>query len=269
MTGTNRKASTDPDRGEPDDRDKPEDRPGLEGLTSGMTDEEPLRVGVLLFHGVEPLDAIGPAQVFWSLEWGRAVLPPFRPIEVHLVAEDAGPIRAAYGLVIHPTTTYADCPSLDVLIVPGGGQEDDDTARLGRRFHAHHEPTLDFVRQHAASGSTRPTAGSIPDSTPGSMPVLTSSVCTGTFILAGAGVLAGRRGNTHWSARDELMKVMVDRGEPFELVATRVVDDGDVLSAGGVSSGIDLALHLVERLLGSACRDVAAVIIEQDTPSLA
>jgi cyclohexyl-isocyanide hydratase len=219
----------------------------------GTTDEPPLRIGVLLFDGVEPLDAIGPAQVFWSLRSARGLVPAFRPVEVFLVGETGAPITAGYDLVVQPTASYESCPPLDALIVPGGtgGEDDDRTARIGRRFQSHHEPTLTFVRDQAAHAQ------------------LVTSVCTGTFILAGAGLLADHRGNTHWSARAELEQFMRDRDEKFTLEVARVVDDGDVITAGGVSSGIDLALHLVDKFLGPACREAASMIIERETPGVA
>jgi transcriptional regulator GlxA family with amidase domain len=141
------------------------------------------------------------------------------------------------------------------LIVPGGTGEEvrDETATEGRRFYAGHEPTLSFVRAHAAQARTSRDAP------------LTTSVCTGAFILAAAGLLAGHRGNTHWYSRDELVKVMAERGEEFELDPSRVVDDGEVVTAGGVSSGIDLALHLIDRLIGPDAQRAAASVIELET----
>lgn len=216
--------------------------------------DQPLRIGVVLFEGVEPLDAIGPAQVFWSLGTARGLIEPFAPIEVHLVAETADPVRAGHGLVVHPTTTYAEVGPLDVVIVPGGSGNDPDVVvpatdpAAGRRFQVNHRPTTTFVADQAAQA------------------VVTASVCTGTFILGAAGLLGGHRGNTHWSAREELVSFMADRGEPFTPEVARVVDDGDLVTGGGVSSGIDVALHIVDRLLGPVCRDTAAAIIERETP---
>lgn len=212
--------------------------------------EVPLRIGVLLFAGIEPLDFVGPAQVFWSLESARSFLPPMREVLVDLVAESMEPVRCGHGLVVNPTTDFGEAPPFDVVIVPGGtgGETDDGSALIGRRFQARHEPTLAFVRTQAAGGA------------------VVASVCTGTFILAGAGLLAGRTGNTHWRAREELLRFMADRGETFTLRPDRVVDDGDILTAGGVSSGIDLALHLVDRLLGERCRAMVTTIIESETP---
>jgi transcriptional regulator GlxA family with amidase domain len=217
--------------------------------------DTPLRVGILLFDGVEPLDAIGPAQVFWSLSTGRGLVADCPAIEVLLVAETAEPVRAGHGLVVHPNATYADVGALDVLIVPGGSGNDPEVVipssepAAGRRYQATHEPTLAFVAAQAASVQ------------------ITASVCTGTFILGAAGLLDGRRGSTHWSARDELGRFMAARGEAFTIEAERVVDDGDVVTGGGVSSGIDVALHIVDRVLGPACREVAAAIIERETPA--
>lgn len=216
---------------------------------------EPLRVGVLLFEDVEPLDAVGPAQVFWSLDSARRRFAPFRPTEVHLVAETIEPVRFGHGMVVHPSCDYEGAPAFDILIIPGGSGaerevEGEGPGRFGRRFQAQHEPTLTFVRRQAEHAE------------------VVASVCTGTFILAGAGLLDGHRGNTHWTARDELVATMEARGEKFVLEVARVVDDGAIVTAGGVSSGIDLALHLVGRFLGEAPRRAVTAIIEQETPGI-
>lgn len=214
------------------------------------TDEPPLRVGVLLFAGVEPLDAIGPAQVFWSLDSSRRFLPPFRATELLLVAEEAGPVHAGHGLVLHADVSYADCPPLDVVIVPGGTGRDvpPGSPESGRLFQAQHRPTIYFVAGQAAGAEVM------------------ASVCTGAFILTAAGLVDGHRVNTHWSARDELAAFLAGRGETAEIVAERVVDDGRLVTGGGVSSGIDIALHLVERLLGPTARAGASAVIEEETP---
>lgn len=213
---------------------------------------ETLQIGVLLFDGVEPLDAIGPAQVFWSLQSARRFVPDVGAVEVHMVAERDEPVATRGGFFVLPTVTYDDCPHLDVLIVPGGTGEEDrahpETATSGRLFQSRHEATLAFVRDASATA------------------VITASVCTGAFILGGAGLLAGRRVNTHWASRDELVEFMAARGESITIVAERVVDDGDLVSGGGVSSGIDVALHLVGRLLGAAALEAAAAVIERETP---
>jgi cyclohexyl-isocyanide hydratase len=214
---------------------------------------ETRHLGVLLFRGAEPLDALGPAQILWSLDTVRPFLAPFEDTVVHLVAEESAPVTLGYGLVVEATTGYDGCPPLDILVVPGGsgGEEEDGTARWGRRFYERHEPTLAFIRQQARTAS------------------ITASVCTGAFLLAGAGLLAGKRATTHWAYRDELVTRMADRGEEFALEMARVVDEGQVVSAGGVSSGIDLALHVVDRRFGKDVRDAVALAIELETPGAA
>jgi cyclohexyl-isocyanide hydratase len=218
-----------------------------------MSRPEPRHLGVLLFRGAEPLDALGPAQVLWSIDTVRPFVAPFAETVVHLIAEEAGPVTMGYGLVVEATTSYEDCPPLDILVVPGGsgGEEDDGTARWGRRFYEHHEPTLAFIRDQAAQAP------------------VTASVCTGAFLLAGAGLLKGRRATTHWTARQELIDRMAGRDEDFTLETARVVDEGAVVSAGGVSSGIDLALHVVDRRFGKQVRDAVALAIELETPGAA
>jgi cyclohexyl-isocyanide hydratase len=217
------------------------------------TADRPTQVGILLYGDVEPLDFVGPAQVFWSLATAHRFDPTIGGVDVHLVAEELEPLVAGHGLVVHPTTTYETCPPLDVLVVPGGtGNEVGETAvPRGRVLHSAYEPTLAFVRRQAAQAD------------------IVASVCTGTFILAAADLIAGRSANTHWFARDELLTFMAGRGESFELVPERVVDDGDLVTGGGVSSGIALALHLVERLQGPAARSAVELIIESETPPVA
>jgi cyclohexyl-isocyanide hydratase len=212
------------------------------------------RAGVLLFGGFEPLDAIGPAEVLWSLPHAahaaRAADGPVLPeIRVDLVAESTDPVTAAHGMVVHPTVSYDDCPPLDLLVVPGGGREGPVRDHWGVRYYQEHGPTLDLVRRQAASAG------------------ILASVCTGSFILAGAGALAGRRATTHWYSRQALVETMAERAEPFELVEARVVDDGDVVTAGGVSSGIELALHLITRLFGTEAGQVTGLLIEHETPT--
>jgi cyclohexyl-isocyanide hydratase len=216
------------------------------------TSDDPGRTvhfGVLLFEGCDDLDVIGPANVLFALESARRFAEPFAPIQVHLVAETAGPVTSGHGVVLTPTTTYAECPRLDVLVV-AGGSGGPDNKRQGRLREYQHEPTLAFIRSVAARPDT-----------------IVASVCTGSFVLAGAGVLAGRRANTHWLQRDELVALMAERGEPFELVPERVVDDGDIITCGGVSSGIDLGLRLVERTFGPKVRALVALGVERETPA--
>lgn len=181
-------------------------------------------VGILIFDGVEVLDFCGPFEVFAS---ARGPAAPGadgdgqRLFRVLTVAERGGLVTCSGGLLVQPHHTLADCPPLDLLLVPGG---------FGTRREQHNPVVLDWIEgQHAAG-------------------VLTTSVCTGSFLLAAAGVLAGRRATTHWTTIDELR-----RQHPAVAVRDdeRVVDEGDVVTSAGVSAGIDMALHLVRRLHGA------------------
>jgi cyclohexyl-isocyanide hydratase len=202
-------------------------------------------VGILLFDGADELDVVGPYRVFVAAGDAAGFVEGAPEVHVHLVAESAGAVRLHHGMEIIPTATFASCRELDVLVVPGGGSEN---PVVGRRIQQAHPPTIEFVRTRAARAG------------------VTASVCTGAFLLAEAGVLDGRRANTHWGYRDELAGRMKERGSTIDIVAERVVDDGDVVTAGGVTSGIDLGLMLVERLCGSRVRQAVELMLERETP---
>lgn len=130
-----------------------------------------------------------------------------------------------------PETTFAEAPALDVLLVPGGPGQFDGME---------HEPLIRFVRGAGARAS------------------IVASVCTGSLILARAGFLEGKRATTHWLARDALAAL---GAKP---VPDRIVWEGDVVTAAGVSAGIDLALSLVERLHGAEAAQAVHLGIEYD-----
>ena len=139
--------------------------------------------------------------------------------QVHLVWKNRSPVTSATGLVLTPTMTLAECPALDVLCVPGGG---------GINALLRDAEVLDFLRSQAARAR------------------YVSSVCTGALVLGAAGLLRGRRATTHWASHDFLAK--------FGAIPThgRVVRDGNVFTAGGVTAGIDFGLTVVAELLGEA-----------------
>ncbi|MDQ0394806.1 DJ-1/PfpI family protein [Labrys monachus] len=142
-----------------------------------------------------------------------------RGAEVHLLWKDRTPLRSSTGLSLQPTMTLHECPPLDVLCIPGGSGVN---ALLGD------ETVLDFIRLQA--GRAR----------------YVTSVCTGALVLGAAGLLQGRRATTHWNAHDFL----ADFGAiPVE---GRVVQDGTLITAGGVTAGIDFGLTVVAELLGRA-----------------
>ena len=168
---------------------------------------EPCRIGFLLFPGLTQLDLTGPVEVFGRMP-GAEVLLLWKTVE---------PVRSDHGLAIVPTTTFSDCPALDVICVPGGpGQIElmDD------------QGTQDFLRRVAAGCR------------------LVTSVCTGSLVLAAAGLLAGYRATSHWSSIDQLALL---GAEP---VSERVVLDRNRITGAGVTSGIDFALTVVADLVG-------------------
>ena len=174
-------------------------------------------IGILVFDGLEELDAVGPWEVLaaWTRQW------PDDGWSVTTIAADGGLVRCAKGLVLQAEHSWADAPPLDVLIQPGG---------MGTRPQLVDETYLAWVRARRAD-------------TP-----LLASVCTGSLVYAAAGLLKGRPATTHWASLDRLREL-----DPSIEVRPddRYVDDGDMVTAAGVSAGIDMALHLVDRLAGT------------------
>ncbi|HVS14163.1 MAG TPA: DJ-1/PfpI family protein [Thermoanaerobaculia bacterium] len=192
------------------------------------------RVGILIFDDVEVLDFAGPFEVFSRT---RTVggsqsrrSDESAPFEVFTVARDAEPVDATGGLRVVPHCSFADAPAIDVLLVPGG---------FGTRPLLEDEETLEWIRARAAAAE------------------LVTSVCTGSLVLARAGLLEGKRATTHWAALDLL------RSMPgVEVVADRRwVDDG-VITSAGVSAGIDMAFYVVEKLLGREIADETAGYVD-------
>ena len=177
--------------------------------------ETTLNVGIFVFDDVEVLDFAGPFQVFTT---AQRVASPDKPFETFTVAANAE-VQARGGLPIVPRYTFGREPRIDVLIVPGGVV----TEELGK------SAVIEWIAAHAAEAQ------------------LTASVCTGAFLLAKAGLLAGKTVTTHWEDIDDFRKsfpgIAVD-------TQARFVDEGRVVTSAGISAGIDMSLHLVERLAG-------------------
>ncbi|WP_436923114.1 DJ-1/PfpI family protein [Halosimplex amylolyticum] len=177
-------------------------------------------LGILAFEGFEELDAIGPYEVFQNARTAGA------DWTVDLLATaETDRVTAAYDLRVEPDGVFTADAALDYLVVPGGGWNDGDED-AGARALASDEEVLDAIRTIHERGAT----------------IL--SVCTGAMVLAAAGLLDGRPAVTHRSALDDL------RETDAEVIDARVVDDGDVVTAGGITAGIDAALWLVEREWG-------------------
>jgi transcriptional regulator GlxA family with amidase domain len=172
------------------------------------------RIGIALFEGAEELDWAGPWEVLaaWSLQW------PDDGVEVFTVAREEGPVTCAKGLRVLADHTWATAPDADVLVYPGG---------MGTRRELKDDGVLDWLRDLRGRGT------------------LMTSVCTGALVYAAAGLLQGRPATTYWSQLDYLGEldpsIEVRRDDRF-------VDAGEVVTAAGVSAGIDMALHLVARL---------------------
>lgn len=192
------------------------------------------RVGILLFDDVEVLDVAGPFEVFSTASRlvERTGKPP--PFEVITVGVNA-PVCARHGLVVMPAHRLGAEPPIDVLVVPGGVV----TGVLKQAA------TIDWIRSRAAVAQ------------------LTTSVCTGAFLLAEAGLLDGRPATTHWEDQADLAsaypRVLVRSGVPW-------VDDGAVVTSAGISAGIEMSLHIVDRLLGEDWAQRTARQIEYGPP---
>ncbi len=170
-------------------------------------------IGILLFPEAEELDFVGPLEVFGTL--ANHFDKEWRVVTV---AERPDTIKAANGLKIMPDYSFEDCPPLDVILVPGGS---------GTRRERKNAKMLEFIRKAAAGAS------------------YVTSVCTGSLVLHAAGLLSGKRATTYWGSI-EWLKSLGD----VEVVTERFVHDGNVITAAGVSAGIDMALYLVGVLNG-------------------
>jgi cyclohexyl-isocyanide hydratase len=166
----------------------------------------PLQIGLLVFPKVTQLDLTGPLQVFASVPGAQ----------VHLIWKRIEPVPSDSVLTLTPTVSFADCPQLDVICVPGGAGTDDmiNDAEM-----------LEFLRRQATGAK------------------YVTSVCTGSLVLGAAGLLNGYRATTHWTAMDFLA---LYGATPTR---TRVCVDRNRVSGGGVTAGIDFALTLVSILL--------------------
>jgi len=172
-----------------------------------------MRIAIAVFNGAEELDFAGPWEVLTA--W-RFLYP--NDLEVVLVGDNTAPVTCAKGMRVVPETSWDELGDIDVLVYPGG---------RGTRAQLGDEKVRSRLRGLKERGT------------------LMTSVCTGSLVYADAGLLDGQPATTHWNAFDELMPLgrdIVARPED------RFVDNGDIITAAGVSAGIDVALHLVGRL---------------------
>jgi transcriptional regulator GlxA family with amidase domain len=193
-----------------------------------------MQIAIVLFDGFDNLDAIGPFEVFsHAKSFGADVeVGLFTPSEQAFVT-------SSHGLRIEPDGVLADVDP-DLVVVPGGGWG--DRAEAGAWGEAERGALPERLAELHGDGVT------------------VASVCTGGMLLARAGLTDGRPAVTHHGALAEL------RESGAEVVEARVVDDGDLVTAGGVTSGIDLALHLVEREFGADVAERVATEMEYEPP---
>lgn len=171
-----------------------------------------MNFGILIFPKVEELDFVGPWEM--ATMWQQVADGP----KCIVVAQNAAPVICAKGLSINPHVSFEDCPALDYLLVPGG---------QGTRSEVDNVTLLDFV------------------ATRGRACRAVLSVCTGSFVLHAAGLLAGKRATTHWGSLERLRAL-----GNVEVVEERFVRDGNVWSSAGVSAGIDLTLAFIAETAG-------------------
>jgi cyclohexyl-isocyanide hydratase len=179
----------------------------------------PLQIGLVIFPKVTQLDLTGPVQVFSSVPGAK----------VHLIWKRLEPVTSDSVLTLTPTISFADCPQLDVICVPGGVGTDD---------MVNDEEMLEFLRRQAKGAK------------------YITSVCTGSLVLGAAGLLRGYRATTHWTAMDLLA--------PFGAIPTktRVCVDRNRVSGGGVTAGIDFALTLVSIMVDRQTAEMIQLRLE-------
>ena len=166
-----------------------------------------MNIGMLLFPGLTQLDLTGPFEVFHRIPGAT----------VHLVWKDTRPVRADSGLQILPTTTLAECPPLDIVMVPGG---------FGQIALMDDAEILDWLRTQGAGAK------------------FVTSVCTGSLLLGAAGLLDGYKATSHWA----FTELLADLGATY--TPGRVVVDRNRVTGGGVTAGIDFALTLAAQVAG-------------------
>lgn len=179
-------------------------------------------IGFVIFPDLTQLDFTGPLQVLARLPQSAS----------HIIAKSEAPVPSDCGLSFLPTRTFANCPRLDLICVPGGV-----TGVVGAIGD---QATVEFVRSQAHRAK------------------YVTSVCTGAFVLGVAGLLKNRRATTHWAYTDLLPLV----GATYE--QARIVRDGNLITAGGVTAGVDFGLSVVAELAGEATARTIQLGIEYD-----
>jgi len=192
-----------------------------------MGKQSPRRIGALLFQDFELLDVFGPLEMFTLLqERGE--------IEIIMVAQQPGPVTSVCGPACVATVDFGNCPALDVLLVPGGqGTRQQVSNPTLLSFLRHLYPDLEFL----------------------------ASICTGAGLLAAAGLLNGKRATSN---KQSFAWVVSQGSHVTWIPEARWVEDGNIITAGGIAAGMDMALRLVERLAGADMANLTAQATEYD-----
>ncbi|CAM4398565.1 DJ-1/PfpI family protein [Bacillus manliponensis] len=189
------------------------------------------RIGIFLFDDVEVLDFAGPFEVFSVTTLGNEE----KPFLVETVSETGGLVYARNGLKVQPDYNFRNMPQFDILIIPGG---------LGaREREIHNETVIQWISNQMKHVK------------------MMTSVCTGALLLAKAGLLKDKKATTHWASlerfQQEFPEVSVQHGVKF-------VDEGNIVTSGGISAGIHMSFHIVKRLLGVEIAQETAKRMEYD-----
>ncbi|MFF2017269.1 DJ-1/PfpI family protein [Paenibacillus sp. NPDC058177] len=191
-------------------------------------------VGIFLFDDVEVLDFAGPFEVFAVTVTQRFTPEAFAPFSVTTVSEQGGMITARNGLKVTTDYSFSSAPSYDILVIPGG---------MGTRREVHNRNVIAWIQEKFPEVE------------------LMTSVCTGSFLLAEAGILEDKAATTHWASIERMKEtypsVRVEQN-------TKFVDAGKIVTSAGISAGIHMAFHVVQRLLGTDVAQNTAKHMEYD-----
>jgi transcriptional regulator GlxA family with amidase domain len=197
-------------------------------VASKNSDMKKYSVGIFLFDDVEVLDFAGPFEVFSV----TSQLNNYEPFSVFTISETGEEINAVNGLNILPDFSFEDHPDIDILIIPGGD---------GTRELINKQVVIDWVNE-ISHGSE-----------------ITMSVCSGARILAKAGLLDGHNSITHHEVIKDVKNIT---SETNILEGKRFVDEGKIMTSGGITAGIDLSLHVVEKLFGKSMARETVIYME-------
>ena len=186
--------------------------------------ENQMTLGVVLYEGFELLDVFGPMEMFAYAE----------QIKMVMIAETAGTVKSGQGVVVMADYGFDDAPKLDIIMVPGGA---------GTFRELRNEAYLSFLQERAPKAQ------------------ITTSVCSGSAILAKAGILDGKRATSN----KQFFDLATEQSDKVDWVwEARWVDDGNVITSSGVSAGMDMALHIIARLFGTETAEAIAIGTEYE-----